>query len=342
MYPLSIDANKKYWFFLEPYVYPSLKNNYVLLYNTLSGDYVEYSNKEDICNIIKKLKTIKNLGTIEILGTQIKNSLELSEFFANASKFFMGGLIDKNCSSSKPIQLVPIPKVHKSVEFLSKKSKKIIGKDLLEYVHELQFYINSECDLNCNFCENGHKQFDCCSKMNIYNHCKQEMDIGFIEKQLNQTDNDYFRAISIKGGNILKYSNLLKLTNLLNDNDSHKLFYVNYLNIFESKDEILNLFNKPKFKMQILIDWNYNLEIIKKVIQKLSKFNNMVYELFFIVKSESDFNNILKACNDLSIVKFSFKPYFNGKIINFFKEYLFIEKEEIFAAKQDLNNIYNI
>ena len=57
---------KKYWFYIESYVYISQKKDKVLLYNTLDGKLLEFNDKETL-KIITRLKKSSNHQIINLI-----------------------------------------------------------------------------------------------------------------------------------------------------------------------------------------------------------------------------------------------------------------------------------
>lgn len=52
---------KKYWFYLEEYVYVNIKSKFGLVYSTLSGDLLIIKSKE-IIDLLKKIYVDENGG----------------------------------------------------------------------------------------------------------------------------------------------------------------------------------------------------------------------------------------------------------------------------------------
>ena len=54
------------WFYIEPYVHISIKNNKALLYNTFNGKSVSIDEDEELLNLVKLIDLQENLRVIEI------------------------------------------------------------------------------------------------------------------------------------------------------------------------------------------------------------------------------------------------------------------------------------
>ena len=68
-----------YWFYFEPYVHISIKNNNVLLFNTLNRKILEYKNKQKITGLVKTITSPENLLVIEAGQKDLADN-EISQF----------------------------------------------------------------------------------------------------------------------------------------------------------------------------------------------------------------------------------------------------------------------
>lgn len=328
-----IKKKKEYWFCIETYVHIFLKKESLLLYNSLSGETLEYRGNEKILNLVKKLKSPKNLQVI-LLTEEGLNDPDIFQFVNDVRRYFMGDLIDTSYAKGKPVQMMPIIKIQKDVKYLKKKSNRSIGEDLMGNLNQIFLYINNECEQNCDNCSKGYKQFPCCTKENR----KGELDISKIKKLLDEISSCSLVYINILGGNIFYYSNFKGLTGIINQSSYQKNYYSNYLNILENNAN-LKYINPRSSVLKILLPSPINEEKLKATIEivKNSRLNS---RFVFIVQSEEEFEKASSVISAVGIENPDFQPFFNGKNLEFFRKNVFITKKEILGAKPAMKDIY--
>jgi len=98
------------WFWIEPYVHAVHRDRKLLLYNTLSGEKIEYINQPAIMGLFRKLRNKKKLRVIRITKNQLKNPT-IHQFIKEMKQRFMGDMETVSHSTVKPIQLTPVQNI---------------------------------------------------------------------------------------------------------------------------------------------------------------------------------------------------------------------------------------
>ena len=329
-----MSSKKKYWFYIETYVSISLKEEALLLYNSFSGEVLEYFRNKTILNLVKKIKSPKNLQVI-LLNEEELNDPDISQFVDDVRTYFMGDLIDTSYSKGKPVQMIPIIKIQKDVKYLKKEGIRSVGEGLLENLNQIFLYINNECEQNCDICPKGYTQFPCCT---VKKNGNCELDISKIKKLLEETSSCSVAYINIMGGNIFVYSEFAQLAAIINRLSPKIFYFSNYLNL---NHEIRNLkfINPRTSSLKVLVPFPFNEEKLKTTLEivKNSKLNS---RFVFIVQSEEEFEKSSAVITSLGIDNSDFQPLYNGENLNFFMEGVFATKEEILGAKSKMNDIY--
>jgi len=323
------------WFFVENYVQIFNNKRFILFYNTLNGDYLEFPIGNNYFKyLIKRIKSKKELRTI-LINNALLRSNSLIEFFEQLRNKFMGDFLIFDETKNKPFQLVPSVKIEQNIKILKKDPYRSEGENIGSYVNEVSIFLNNTCDLNCNFCENGFKQTLLCTKNGSYD---KHFDIELLLNILESFFSNKKLRINFVGGNILKYSNIHDLAKYLKTKKSQNNFYIHYLNVIKelSKiDQIISensviylIFSKPLIFTKI----NYlSIYFYKKKIP---------FKLLFVVQDEEDLEEIKHIIGKLNIQNYILKPYFNGENLEFFQKFVFLSKTSILAKNITMNEIY--
>lgn len=322
-----------YWLYLEPYVFISIKAENVLLYNTLNGKKLEYSNNALVSSIVKRLNSAKNSYVIKLSENDIDNC-EINDFIKKIKKYYIGDIL-KSTIRNKPFQLKPILNFQKNVKTIKKNPDLSVGSNQMQNLHELTIFINNECKLNCSNCIDSFKQFSFCSK-NL--KTSSELNAKQIEKVIGDIKGSSIQKISITGGNILDYLELEELNCVLDEYSSILEFNIHYQNIYNNIDKI-KYFNQ-KSLLNILIDFPFNSKVLKSV-NELIQIKGLNAKFSFVINSENDFSEIEKNIQELNIENYVILPYFNKTNMSFFRNNVFIKKRNIFEAKPSQNEIFS-
>jgi pseudo-rSAM protein len=325
---------KKYWFYIDTYVHVSLKKESLLLYNSLTGKTLEYPGKQKILNLVKKLQSKKNLQVTVLKENDLKYP-EISRFVNDVRRYFMGDLIDASYSKGKPVQMMPIIKIQTDVKYLKKEDGRSVGEDLMRYLNEISLYINNDCEQNCGICSTGFRQFPCCT---LGKNKKGELDIMEIERLVGALKGASLINLNILGGNIFKYTKFEEFLFIINPLHGQKTFHSHYLNLIENSSKLKLLDPNTSF-LKILVTFPINKEKLKTALD-IVRNTNLKSKFIFVIQSEKEFEKAEAVISILNIENHDFQPFYNGENLPFFKENIFTEKEEIFAAKPKMKDIY--
>lgn len=330
------NSYKSYWFFIEPYVHISLRKNNLLLYSTLSGKVLEYKNKLKIIKIVKKLQSEKNLMVIKLTKNNINNNPEILEFVKNMRKYFMGDIIDTSFSLGKPIQMKPILNIQKDIKKMKKDPSRSVGEDLMTYLNEITLYITNKSKENSSVLfKKAYKQF----LFPINNTNKEELKFELIEALVKEIEYTSLNKINILGGNILLYSKLDKVIGILDKIRAIKNYFFYYKDFKDNKDIDIRIFKNEHNKIKLFVDFSLDKKELISVLKSFNK-SDIDCSIIFIIQNEEEFEGAQKVILENNFKNYSFRPFFNGNNLNFFKKYVFITKEMLFENKQSLKEIF--
>jgi pseudo-rSAM protein len=323
-----------YWFYIDTFIHISLKKNSVLFYNPFTGKILDYYNNDSVTKLIGRLLKPQNQRVIQIASKDL-HVQEVDEFIQEIRQYYMGDIIEKNLSSSKPTQMTPIVKIQKDMKYLSLDKRRSPGENVKKYLDELTLYINNECRQNCPGCQQYYQQIPFCTSQapGI-----KELKLAHLDLLFQELKGCRLSNININGGNIFTYRYLRELLALLDRIKIKKHFYIHYLNLLAHKDQLI-LFNNVDTRIKLLTQfpindkelataWNYSIGLGLNV------------EAVFLVSNIEEYRDCQKFVQRFSIEHHSFFPLFNDKNLDFFEDNIFITRESIETNKPTMHDIY--
>lgn len=336
---MTSKMDKYYWFWIEPYVHIFLKNKSVLLYDTLSGKKLEYSNRPEIIALVKKLLIKKNLSIVKLREDEIKRP-PVDLFIKDTRENFMGDLIDISLSGRKPVQFVPAVHVQSDV----KKTKKeffITGKNILTFLFEIDLYINDRCGFDAAEVHRLHalelhKQF--LFPVFSVNGAQRELELSVVEKLLEQIRVSGIYKINISGGNIFTHSQFDRFLDLFNRFPAVKTYHIYYKNLLSGSSAVESIADEYS-DINIFLVFPLDEDKSERAIRLVKNREDATFT--FAIADEKD----IEVCRDMiarfELQKVNLKPYYNGKNLDFFKEIVFIDKDTILSANPSQKDIFS-
>ena len=323
---------KKYWFYVDTFVHISIKKNNALLYNSFTGKYFEVKDSPSIISLLKRLKSLNNVGVLSMNETTLKPVLEFVDQVRNN---FMGDLIEVEHSQRKPVQTVPVITIQKGVDHLNKVDGKSAGEDILNYLRLLTLYINDACEQNCSFCSQAYQQFNCCFKGKREN---RELSISTIDKVLKTTRNS-LEVLILSGGNILNYSRLEDLIQLLMTSPAKKTLCINYLNLKDNFNRLNLLENLDLLEVEVPVFFPINIEEFEGVHRRIQKMRIKVH-FNFVIQTDEEFEAAEQLISANVLEDFGYIPFYNGSNYDLFSENVFINRSDIESNQPSMIDIY--
>jgi pseudo-rSAM protein len=335
---LNNSAEKQqYWFYLDNYVYVKRLGEQVLLYNSLTGDIREYSNNPAVIGLIDKMQSPENLLVVG-LGEKELNDPEIYAFVKEMRKLFMGDLIETSRSTGKPVQMMPVIKLHRDADKMKTESFRSVGMDVMKYLDNMAFYVNGSCSLDCGICSSAYKQFLWCNRQDG----GADLPIEQIGKQLEQLIGSDLCHVHILGGNILTYPDLQELISIPVKYKLKSTFYIHYLNLEAGRDNLHNLGFCPgsNSQLNVLVTFPVDETKLRAAAHILKKFP-IPGTFAFAVQSEMEFTEAERLLSSISIDSASFHPFYNRRNLAFFEQGVFIDRQSLSAARPDLKEVHS-
>ncbi len=310
------------WLCLEPFVHGVVKNNHVLLYNTLNKTHLIFNDNIEIAEIVAQLIDPSN-GYVCPVTIDQQRSPGIQKFIDQLRKKYMGDIYQPEWSDSKPFNLTPEPIVKKGEQKLE------------QQLHEITFHLNTRADNNLKLFKDAAKQFT----FPLYSAGQSaELSFEIIQSVANQIINLPFATINFTGSNIFNASTLEKLNAIFKGTSFRRKFHIPLFQlekdqkILLKKHDWLSLyitFPIDPEKLEILGDLLRNKEAVKRI------------EFYFIILDGADVDMAIGLISDCSITHTFFKPFFSGENMQFFKDNVFISAEDLQASQPSQKQIFS-
>jgi pseudo-rSAM protein len=312
-----VETDKKYWLYIYPVVYCRIEEKRAFLYNTQSGERIETVHSA-VLDLLNSMHEKYNLGAICCTGSVLNKVYPFIVEFCNKK---MGNIADIEQMPEKPVQLMPVLNLQCDIE-----EQRNIGTEILQNLFELNIYPNNHCRQTCRYCNAYYKQVPCCTSASG----SETLDVSILQNIVSQIRFGVVGKINILGGNILQYPDLWELSELLADFKDRTHFYIHYMNY--ERNAILE-----NFHTVLIVNFPIDKPALDKVLSEIDKEQTSVH---FIVENEEQYTKVEQLVENQNIGKYEIKPFFNGNNIDFFKENVFVNKEDIFSKPLSMREIF--
>jgi pseudo-rSAM protein len=300
-----------FWLIMEPYVYARVFDNRTLLYNPMSNVLFE-SKDAEIARVVRKLYSNKNSYSIKISSNEMRCKT-IADFIDTLREGFMGDIIPLELSSAKPAILLPLELAERDTEF-----------PYYSNIISLRIHLNSESKHEHSKFKNAFKQMFFPKYSGRY--CEQHLSNLLV--LFNDIKNSTLHSIHFTASSFASYSELEKLISFMKKwKNIEVYFYLAYTDdAINSLVKMTNLSDNLKIVVYLFFDHQTSNK--EKLIHSIKKGKNFC-DFHFIVSDEQE----MSVAEEL-IYKFSLKdvkifPYFTGTNLNFFKKYVYIDRESI-------------
>lgn len=248
---------------------------------------------------------------------------------------FMGDILQS--SASKPVQLTPYVKIKDEFRKFRFQKQNWESINIQNMINELSLFIYSNSKTKIKIPKNTFKQFQ---YPYYYSNKECELEIKKIIEIISSFNNTTFYKINIFGNNILKYSHINQLVDLLNSFGFRKEYFFDFDDIFHT--------DFLKFVKQV--DKKSTINISLTLTENAKDFNN-IYKILINSKNKIKFQLIISNYKTLQLADvfiklfkietYVFKPLYTTNNLHFFKKSIFISKNEILNAKLTMDDIYS-
>lgn len=289
-----------YWFTIEPYVFVSITNKCALLYNTLDRVTIESDNYE-VIELLQETLQKENYGVILLSGKRLQDK-SINAFISKLREKFMGDIIDVSLSKGKPIQLLPFFNFYDSDKFMIyKRHNFTLDRIVLDFLSQISIHVDSTTSL-----------------------------IKLIPFLQSVPDRLSFNIV----GNIGEFKNYKELLSFLDRLPSSKNIFCSYKSIITLQPNFVN-----NFSYSILVDFPIDFQLWDNSMRILLN-QTLPFKYVFNVSSLSDCQQSEQLIEQFQIERYQLKPAYTGDNLSFFKENVFLSKEDILSTDISIKNIF--
>ncbi len=332
---------KFYWFYLEPYVYVTIKGTDLLLYNCLTGKYISYTGKPHLTQFLLELNRKENLYALKVSAAFLKEK-DLEAFTADVSEHFMGDLIDLSVSPKKPFLLPPHFDIQKTVTPRQRRTFRNVARDSIFSLSQLTLFVNNRCNSNCTACNSAGKQFLWCTREKEDNErnplsppaSDRILGPAKIKEILDQVKGCPIKTIDIIGGDLTQYPHLTQLVDLLRPGSFNVNYYFHLSHLKNGSFDAVRA-GDPQAKVTLLIDFS-TLSIPGDVtyLKQLQP-----DRFIFLIQRDDEIPTLEGVLQNLKTENISVQPYFNGHNLDFFKANVFSDHQSLTETILDIGAI---
>ncbi|MFC2101892.1 TIGR04150 pseudo-rSAM protein [Bacteroidota bacterium] len=321
--------NHSRWLFLEPYVHLIHRGGTLLLYNTVSKKVLEFPDAGELIPLADELLVPENGYVTQLTPIQLEKR-EIIEFIEQLRQHFFGDLLDPEWSEGRPVNIFPEPAVKHGFSSVPEEGSPLKpGLNLRNYLQEITLYLNSETASSAPGVTSAFRQFS-------YPVCitqrEEEMDLNLFRALIDDVNQYTPTLIHISGWNLLSYSGLEDVISKLVSSPFQKKYHL--LAEHWEKRIIPFILIQKRSSVALYITFPTEPDTIlgylhslpdEKMLKKL--------EFNFVVSSQEELEMALEIIPLVELENLFLKPIYTGRNIDFFKENVFVSKEEIMAAQ---------
>lgn len=327
------------WLFIHPYVYMSVKKNRAVLYNTLNHLLMDFTPASAAWPILKRFKSESALYVAKISGKDLSG--ESGDFINSLRENYFGDIAPVSYSQKKPVQLIPILNLQKSMTPLVMavpESRMLESEEIPDLLNGLTLYINEACRQSCSMCATARKQFLCCGKSTARQRALTLEDITAL---LQETRNSKLNKLNITGGNIFLHPDFPALVHLLNMEAAGVLkeYWCHYLNIADLLSVPAPLRHGAN-RLNMTIHFpvcDARLEKAMNIVEKSGLRERLNVQCVIASEEEADEAEI--TISKWEGAGFQMIPFFNGGNESFFRDHIYTHRQSLQESRLDMNEI---
>lgn len=321
---------KNYWLYLESYSFIFEGIQGLIIYNTLNGRVVEDHNSSDVQNLIKQLM-LPDSGYCTLLTEGQLDNADISTFVSDIRNTFSGDIVDVSLSEGKPFIFKPILDLLNDPDKIKEEEKYILREDVLDCLHEVNLYLGSSCDKQCNHCHSYYKQFLFCTSSD------KEATLGIESYRMLFSHFSVIglQRINLLGGDLMTVSVFHDLILLLEQYDFKVEIYTHcdFIN-----DEFVSLLTATKnISLVILADATIKASRVCDIVDCAKQLS---FRWSFIISSGMDFMAVDELIDDLCL-QAEIIPFFDGTNTDFFKQNVFVNLDDILLTPVSKQRVFS-
>jgi pseudo-rSAM protein len=304
-----------YWLYLEPYTFIFSGNKEKIIYNTVDGSYLKYTDP-DVLQILEELSIPENGYCIPICGESARKR-SVVKCIREIRNSFSGDIVsgDHISQDTKPYIFMPALRLYNNVERIKKERGKSLGEMILRNIHEVTCFLPGNCRLKCRHCNSYYKQM---------NHCSSFSGVGMdTEKYIclfKSLEACGVNHVNIMLNDLSEESAIFSLLDVLSASSFKKIFHL-FSGMINEHIEKLFI---PNSQIHIFIHpFSHGVQDVKN---NMRYYKDYPFSWICPVSSEKEIEWIEKT---FTFEKIKFIPFYNGNNLEFLENNLYLTIEDI-------------
>ncbi|MDF1549392.1 MAG: TIGR04150 pseudo-rSAM protein [Bacteroidales bacterium] len=320
----------EFYLAIEPYVYIFVTGNEALLFNTLDSNSF-LTDDLGVVRIVEILNSGDGLYVAKLSNEELESDT-CKAFISFLRHNYMGDILPFELCKKKPVQLRPLLNIQTDINLNRNENKELEIPSILQYLTNISLILN----------ESSNSQFSKITKQANFNPANKslpvnEIDFTLVKNTLNRLKETLY-YINLNGIEIFKYSKLFELISLLENYDAIKELHCNLKNL---------ALNISKLENRALTNFHFSISISLNEFDRdefLRTFSflqtkKIVHDFKFLIENMEQYGKTEKLIAIYNIESYSILPFYNGGNLAFFKEMVFIDKDDILNDKKEMNQI---
>ncbi len=308
--------------YIEPYTHVNIKGNDCLLYNTLTGDYLVYNNRNDITKLLKRMTSKDNLNAL-IESKDLPAEPGMAIFLAEAGKrnlirWYDYEKSDKNLR--KPVSPPSLLNLHRDRKKMLLDKERNTGRDIKQALNKINLYINNYTskENGTNVFTQGYKQFP----HPLWAKDYRELPLEDIKRLLEGLTEIAAFKLSVLGGDILQHTQWRELTAYLAPLKMKKEFFLYYREVTETSLRKING-DTANTALRLVVEPGFQKDKLLACREITAK-SSMETTFQFTIINEKDAEKVVEIMEMPGFGNISVKPFYDGTNLDFFRENVFV------------------
>lgn len=310
------------WFYLEPYVYLETVPDKALLLNILDRKSIRTSVPEFV-NLLARLRRPASGGVVKV-GPRLAASPLFQSFLQEVRTKFMGDLLALHAYPAKPVQPLPFVSVIHDI----RKRQFAQQESYRDYLHELTIYVDTRCPRYCSDCFSVARQAEGCTS---FPSISSDRILDILEQQL--PDLEYMPRLS---------SIHLIATDCFHTDKGDRVCAL-LQNFREICRLTIHADNLPAMNETSRRFFSSRITVLADEHTPLPSSNadSIAYTWVFLIRNRDAYQLIRHKLADLPrLTSYRFRPIYTGHNADFFREYVYVNPEDLLEEAPDLRSIH--
>ncbi|MCX6283435.1 MAG: hypothetical protein NTW31_04260, partial [Bacteroidetes bacterium] len=325
----SLPNKKSRFLYLEPYTFSVMAGNDMLIYNSLNGKILEYRDSPAIAALIGQTENPDG-GFLAAVDSGSAEP-EISSLISDLRENFCGDLVSLS-NNQRPSVIRPKAVIK---NYPPPKDQASFSAD--DYLRNIYFSLNQDNNAVCTNYRFAAKQF-LCPVFNAQGY--SEMPFDTVYKTCSGFTGVSGMEISLSGSDISAYS---EIKNVISQMHKLRLPLTFHIPLPCYDPEVVSrLLSIPKSRTSLYISFPDGPSALKDIRRKQEyKKKQGRVDLNFMIRSLDEYKLATELLQEPGKEKVFFFPYYDGSNSDFFKENVFLSKEDILALKPNQKQIYS-